>query len=316
MNYSDFKRFYFKHVFHNSLLKENYHNNYVKNLNYTLLFSILDKPQRFSSKFRITSPKLKIMQFLTQKGEIDFGNALEDVINKILEDEGFEKKNRKINDISENTRNKKDLDFHFEKNSKIYFGEIKIRDDHDSTKRRGQIENFFNKYEILKQRNENASKKIIGIIFFIDPSFKKNKNFYERIINEKKEKSIFDKSDEILLKYGKEFFDYLNLSNYWEELLNWIKQLRKEMEEEIQKIDFDSYIDFELFDNISKNEMPSLTKKIKNLLSEDIWESGLAQEISKKGIFWNELKNFLDQKSNESFKHLSEQLEEKIKKYY
>lgn len=63
------------------------------------------------------------------------------------------------------------MDQCFKFNNKVYFIEQKIRDDHDSTKKRGQIENF------EKKLNEMISKygerNLVGISYFIGIKFKK-----------------------------------------------------------------------------------------------------------------------------------------------
>jgi hypothetical protein len=63
------------------------------------------------------------------------------------------------------------------KNGIIYLIEQKVRDDHDSTKKRGQFNNFEVKYyEVSRQYSSN---KIIPIMWFIDPSLVKNRRYYE-----------------------------------------------------------------------------------------------------------------------------------------
>ena len=91
-----------------------------------LIKKIANSPERYIGLFRPTKPKAKIIQNLTQSNEIRFGDAFE-ILNKKFNEE-------KLN-----------LDHHFKKNEKIYFVEQKIRDDHDSTKKRGQTDNFEDK---------------------------------------------------------------------------------------------------------------------------------------------------------------------------
>lgn len=68
-----------------------------------------------------------------------------------------------------------DIDAYFEYNDYKYFIEAKIRDDHDSTKKRGQIENY-----IAKKENFPVNK---SCCWFIDKHYKKNKKFYSEQIS-------------------------------------------------------------------------------------------------------------------------------------
>ena len=61
--------------------------------------------------------------------------------------------------------------------NELHFVEQKIRDDHDSTKKRGQIDNFEKKLEVINDTYSNRT--IFGYFYFIDDSFNKNKKFYD-----------------------------------------------------------------------------------------------------------------------------------------
>jgi len=66
------------------------------------------------------------------------------------------------------------IDQYFSKRGTFYIVEQKMRDDHDSSKKRGQIENFEQKIEFLyKKHNGN----IVGIIYFVDPELEKEQKF-------------------------------------------------------------------------------------------------------------------------------------------
>ena len=54
--------------------------------------------------------------------------------------------------------------------------EQKMRDDHDSTKKRGQFENFLKKVSYLKEKFPN--KEIEAGMWFVDNSLVKNKKYY------------------------------------------------------------------------------------------------------------------------------------------
>ena len=104
-----------------------------------------------------------------------------------------------------------------------FFIEQKVRDDHDSTKKQGQISNFKKKLELLLEKYQK--KNLSGIFYFVDPSFHKNQNFYRDQIN--KLKSTIHK--DLYLFYGKELFDYLGHSDTWAEILVFLKTWRNEL---------------------------------------------------------------------------------------
>ena len=104
-----------------------------------LLEKIAKYPNRYIGLFRPTKPKAKILQNLLQSHEIRFGDAFEEIIKQYLIDYGYTILENKFKDENEDTLN---IDQCFKKSDSIYFVEQKVRDDHDSTKKRGQINNF------------------------------------------------------------------------------------------------------------------------------------------------------------------------------
>jgi len=137
-----------------------------------LLRRIADNPERFIGLFRPTKPSAKILQHLLQSHEIRMGDALEEIIEEILKDFGFKVLSKSI----ENEKGEQlSLDQYFTDGKVYYFIEQKVRDDHDSTKKRGQISNFETKLEILHKKH---GSELFGIMYFIDPDLSKNKNYY------------------------------------------------------------------------------------------------------------------------------------------
>ncbi|UTW26377.1 hypothetical protein L8F43_01300 [Mycoplasmopsis bovis] len=113
-----------------------------------------------------------------------------------------------------------------------------MRDDHDSTKKRGQIDNFLKKYNHVK--TIYPINNIVGIMWFVDDSFKKNKGFYNNEI------SNLNKYDRNLhLFYGKELFDFFKLPQIWDELIEHLENFEKQNED----YSYDMQ-DFELSPNI------------------------------------------------------------------
>ncbi|MDC8913119.1 hypothetical protein PR258_01910, partial [Metamycoplasma hyosynoviae] len=113
-----------------------------------------------------------------------------------------------------------------EYNNTLYVGEIKIRDNHDSTKKKGQIRNLIDKVSFQKQKNPD--KKVIAIIYFIDHFDKKNKNFYEDELRKCVRSNTFDGAN---IFYGDEIFVEFNLQNKWEiikkDVINFNKQAKE-----------------------------------------------------------------------------------------
>lgn len=181
-----------------------------------VLTKIINKPERFIGLFRSTSLQTKIIQNITQSNEIKYGKFIEDITTLYLERLGFSLlpnhqkfKNRTLN-----------IDQLFEKDKLIYIVEQKIRDDHDSTKKEGQFNNFVDKIECIKQKY--PEHKIIACMWFVDSSFVKNKQYYEERM-----KNIL--KIDCFLFYGDSFFNFLTKSNeVWNELINHLKLIKKE----------------------------------------------------------------------------------------
>ena len=211
-----------------------------------LFEKISQNPNRFIGLFRPTKPKAKILQNLTQSNEIKFGDAFEVLIEEYLKEKNFEMLEKNF------LKEKLNLDQHFKKDNKFYFVEQKIRDDHDSTKKRGQIENFDKKLNLLLDKKINE-KNLIGIIYFIDSDLSKNKKFYlEKIEEFKKNLGV-----ELHLFYGKEFFNFFGLN--WNEVLNYLEKWKCELPD-LPEIDFDKDAE-KTFEEI-KNLSPSTFNKV------------------------------------------------------
>ena len=65
MQYSDFKNMLKTEVF-------------GQDLNYQILKTVIENPQRYIGIFRVTSAKTKLIQNITQRCEIKFGDFIED----------------------------------------------------------------------------------------------------------------------------------------------------------------------------------------------------------------------------------------------
>jgi hypothetical protein len=193
-----------------------------------LLTKVAEEPHRYIGIFRPTKPKGKILQNLLQSNEIRFGDAFEIIIEKYLKT----KECKILNKNYEVNGKKLNIDQCFQINNKIYFIEQKVRDDHDSTKKRGQHQNFDTKVDIMIEKH--GENNLVGIVYFIDPSLKKNKKYLSEELNSVSN----DYNVECHLFYGKELFTFLNYEDVWNEINDYLVQWRSEIPE-LPIINFD-----------------------------------------------------------------------------
>jgi len=265
----------------------------------TLLEKIADYPTRYIGLFRPTKPKAKILQNLLQSHEISFGDAFELVIEEYLKENGFTILNKKF--VSDNNDDL-NVDQCFSKENKIYFVEQKIRDDHDSTKKRGQIDNFEKKLnEIIKAKEENNLK---GFFYFIDPELKKNRKYYSDILDDiSKSYGV-----ELHLFYGDELFKFLNMENAWTEILDYLRQWKEEIPELPEtNFDLNAEISFEEIKTLS----PAYYRKL--FVNDEIFNEIILTIFPEKKTL-KLLLNYFKEKSNEKkiYKTLFETLQQKI----
>ncbi len=240
-----------------------------------LLETITNYPDRFVGRFRSTNPYLKLLQNLLQSREIRFGDALEEVIEKILEENGFVLLNKKF-DLVENEKLTGDQYFTSKDGSKSFLIEQKVRDDHDSSKKRGQIENFRKKLTHLTSLHGTS---LVGIMYFIDPSFHKNRKYYLGEISDiKKNLNI-----EVYLFYNGDLFNYLhNSKKSWDFLQTTLDQWRLKLDNTIS-LNYDA--DFQAKPNQTLEELKSLNDRVwsKLISTTALWENKIVQELFPEG---------------------------------
>ena len=209
-----------------------------------LIEKIAKHPERYIGLFRPTKPKTKIIQNLTHSNEIRFGDAFENIIEKYLLENQYKILEKKVVFNEKNLK----LDQIIKRKNRIIFVEQKIRDDHDSSKKRGQIDNFKKKIQALK--NQYKDKTLIGYFYFIDPSLKKNTNYYKKRLKE----LTTEHEVELHLAYGKDFFDNLGLSKIWDEIKTYLSQWKQELPELLNtNFDSESESTFQEIKDIKKN---------------------------------------------------------------
>ncbi|GAA6885425.1 hypothetical protein HpCHC93_02160 [Helicobacter pylori] len=145
-----------------------------------------------------------------------------------------------------------ELDQFAKKDNTYYFIEQKMRDDHDSTKKRGQIDNFERKLEALIH---HYGENIQGYFYFIDESLNKNQNYYK----EELQKLSVGYGVPLSLCYGKELFENLNILQVWDEILNHLARWREALPD-LPSLNFDENPS-ESFQEI-KDLAPSVYRKL------------------------------------------------------
>lgn len=202
-----------------------------------LLKTVIDNPTRYTGIFRLSSAKTKLIQNVTQSNEIKLGDFMEDIVTDYIALLGHKNlpKNIGQNDIGD-TLNTDQL-FKLKGTNTLVLIEQKIRDDHDSTKKRGQFSNFIYKIELLKQ--QYPAYDLIGAMWFIDDGLKKNKNYYQSEMS-----NYMDNHFDISLKmyYGGDLFeDLFECDETWIEITNYLKRNKQERSQEMLCIpDFDT----------------------------------------------------------------------------
>lgn len=289
MDYNRFKEILNKHIFGETTLD--------------LLKNLANKPERFIGLFRPSKPKTKIIQHILQSREIKFGDAMEEIISEILKDKKYIVKEGKDKKIAEGL----EADQLFEDTKgNIYLIEQKVRDDHDSTKRVGQFNNFKEKVKLLYSK---FKEKTIAYMYFIDPSMKKNEKYYlEQIKNLQEECKI----KEIGLLYGEDFFKKFFLSINWPTLLNWLKKWKEELPE-LPELNLEKEINMI---NLSEKRIEKYIQKIIN--NEKLWKEGIIKVLFPTGDIWKDLIEKYQSEKNKKggLFEVKETLAKYINKYY
>lgn len=243
-----------------------------------LLETVIDNPSRYCGLFRLSNAKTKLIQNVTQSKEIKFGDFMEDIctdyiaylgFNNLCKDLGFNENNERLN-----------ADQIFTHDNTVYLVEQKIRDDHDSTKKRGQFDNFEKKVKLIKK--QHPDKHLIASMWFIDEGLVKNKNYYQERMNS----SSFDDT-ELYLYYGNEFFlSLMNGDKVWDEIITYLTRNRMENSSDIFTIpDFGTSA--EIYNALLKLSKSYWNKLLSNkskydLLRKEMFSTGDNLEKAKK----------------------------------
>lgn len=199
-----------------------------------LLRTVIKNPSRYTGIFRVSSAKTKLIQNLTQSQEIKFGDFMEEIITEYIHRLGY-KNLKKLTSTSEGQPLNYDQLFTDSKGN-LYMIEQKLRDDHDSTKKRGQFENFLLKAKTLGPLYPEKSA-VKSIMWFIDPSLIKNKKYYDEQMKLTKVSRT-----EMKLYYGEALFsEFFMRKDAWEEITSHLLNNKLSRSTEVLTIpDFDT----------------------------------------------------------------------------
>lgn len=208
ISYSEFCDFVTKHI------QEG------KDFYISLLENVIDNPSRYCGLFRLSNAKSKLIQNITQSREIKFGDIIEELTTYYISKLGYSNYNKNLG--KDNNGDLLNVDQFFTDGNKLFLTEMKIRDDHDSTKKRGQYQNFRKKVSLVRERY--PGKHLDASMWFVDDSLVKNKNYYLEEIQADLKKIT---NTSLHLYYGEEYFDSLkNGHEAWVELINILKEYR------------------------------------------------------------------------------------------
>ena len=185
-----------------------------------LLKKVAEYPDRYVGLFRPTNPEAKLLQNLLQSNEIRFGDAFEDAIKQYFISDGWTPLEQRI---TSSTGDDLNLDQLFIKDGKVLFIEQKVRDDHDSAKKRGQIENFKKKLEALIRLYGDAVTW--GFFYFIDPSLVKNRNYYATMLQELEAQYGVT----LRVSYGEDMFVQLDSLHIWFDIMANLEKWKRDV---------------------------------------------------------------------------------------
>ena len=236
----------------------------------TLLRKIAQNPDRYIGIFRSTAPRLKLFQNLLQSREIRFGDGMEEVISELLAEKGFIHQPKRL-PTSADEEKSCDQYFFSPNILKYYLVEQKVRDDHDSSKKKGQFKNFEDKIVYLKSIHGST---LIGVMYFIDPSLKKNRHYYEAELS----KLSSELDVPLYLFYDGELFDFLEIPDVWQFLKLALPKWQQSVPVNIE-FDYDNDLE-ESWRVIQTVEIGVWYKLIMN---DALWEGQIVQALFSKG---------------------------------
>ncbi|MCS7245783.1 MAG: hypothetical protein RMJ38_06630 [candidate division WOR-3 bacterium] len=273
---------------------------------YELLRRIVDNPERFTGLLRPTKPYGKVIQFLLQSHEIKFGGALQKVIGHAIEQLGYNVEMEKEYELNNEPLV---IDMIISRDRTIIV-EMKIRDDHDSTKKRGQISNFEKKIEAFIRHSPET--KVESVLYFVDPTIRKNEAFYRRaFVNISNFYNI-----DVHLLYGEELFKFLGHTDVWHSIVECLKLWKKTIPD-LPNVDYDSDIN----DSVNILRGLSLADWRKLIENDELWEEdGIISRLFKNGdslrVTCQMFENHGQGRLSEQYKKIAKGLKMRLEKLY
>lgn len=186
----------------------------------TLLITIIEQPERYCGLFRLSNARNKLIQNITQSREIKFGDFIEELATEYIARLGYINFDKDLG--QDENGDELNVDQFFTDGTILYLVEMKVRDDHDSTKKRGQYQNFHKKIDLI--RKKYPDKHIDASMWFMDSSLHKNKNYYFQQMKDEKLDNVT-----LHLYYGSQFFESLkNGKQAWDEFISILIKYRQE----------------------------------------------------------------------------------------
>ncbi len=292
MNYEQFIAILNRHIFQSEREK--------------LLRKLVKEPERFLGLFRPSKPRGKLFQHLLQAREIGFGDALEEIIAKWLEHYGCQRLGDRIKVNGETM----ECDHYvLTPNHFALLIEQKVRDDHDSSKARGQWRNnFVPKVRALWLKHGD---KLIAVTYFVDPTFRKNYNLYEREAQQLRQELGLPS---IYIWYGRELFEKLPFANAedWEKMLGWLEQWRKDLPD-LPDVNWETPEAIADLQRIAQHH-PSLWQQFAE--QESLWREGYVDVLFPSRIGLRAVLEVLEQSKGKSFRKAAEALREQLELWY
>lgn len=233
---------------------------------------MVKSPELLTGFKKINTFSLRLYASFGQANNIKYGNILEAYFQKTLEDMGWELLPRdyalKEEEIKfyNNDSDKVNVDIVAKKNEKLIFIEQKILDNHDSTKKIGQLRNFQEKASVIYRNYQCLD--IYGFEWFIDDSQRKNGANW--IVHNKT--YIEDNpyySEKLYVLYGKELEQKLTtltginhnglLEKFDQQMKNWHLSHGKDLPELV----FDK-LPMDVLDELKKYSFASVYKMFTN----------------------------------------------------
>lgn len=164
-------------------MEQNEFDNLIKKIDPTnmipyIIDKMITKPKLLTGFKKINTFSLRMYASFGQANNIKYGTVLENYFNKYLEEMGWKMLERDYTLTDEekqryqNDSNRVNVDLVAKHEDTIIFIEQKILDNHDSTKKTGQLRNFQEKATVIQRTY--PSYDIYGFEWFIDDTQVKN----------------------------------------------------------------------------------------------------------------------------------------------